>query len=89
MYDEAGYTIRNAKKLVFIGYSFPEADVHIRALIKRNFNPENEIIVINKSSAKDLIYRYESLSRKVDYKEMTFEKFIKSRLFESLIKNSR
>lgn len=87
LYDEAGYTIRGAKKLVFIGYSFPEADVHIRALIKRNFNPENEIIVVNKSTAKDLIYRYESLAKNVDYNEMTFERFIKSRLFEKILKN--
>lgn len=87
LYDEAGYTLRGAKKLVIIGYSFPEADVHIRALIKRNFDPENEIIVVNKSSAKDLIYRYESLSNKVQYNEMTFERFLKSRLFEKIVKN--
>jgi hypothetical protein len=88
LYDEAGYTIRNAKRLVFIGYSFPEADVHIRALVKRNFNPKNEIIVINKSSAKDLKHRYESLSENVDYREMTFEKFLKSRIFNNILKNN-
>jgi NAD-dependent SIR2 family protein deacetylase len=89
LYDEAGYTIRSSKTLVIVGYSFPEADVHIRALIKRNFNPVNQIIVINKSTAKDLIYRYESLSKKVDYHEMSFERFIKSKLFEKIIKNGR
>lgn len=89
LYDEAGYTIRSAKTIVIIGYSFPEADVHIRALIKRNFNPNNQIIVINKSTAKDLIYRYESLAEKVDYREMTFERFIKSNLFMSLVKTGR
>lgn len=88
LYDEAGYLIRNAKKLIFIGYSFPEADVHIRALIKRNFNPDNEIIVINKSSAKELIYRYETLSKNVNYKEMTFESFLKSKIFKDLTKQS-
>jgi NAD-dependent SIR2 family protein deacetylase len=89
LYDEAGYTLRSAKTLVIVGYSFPEADVHIRAMIKRNFNPKSQIIVINKSSAKDLIYRYESLSKKVDYHEMTFERFIKSRLFMKIIENGR
>lgn len=89
LYDEAGFTVRSAKTLVIIGYSFPEADVHIRAMIKRNFNPENKIIVVNKSRAKDLIYRYESLSKNADYHEMTFERFIKSRLFEKIIKNGR
>lgn len=89
LYDEAGYTIRGAKTLVIVGYSFPEADVHIRAMIKRNFGTNNQIIVVNKSSAKDLIYRYESLSKNVEYHEMTFERFIKSRLFERIIKNGR
>ncbi|HET8963104.1 MAG TPA: hypothetical protein VFM99_04360, partial [Chitinophagales bacterium] len=65
--------------------------VHIRALVKRHFNPENEIIVINKSSAKDLVHRYETLTKNVNYKEMTFEKFLKSRLFDNLMNenNSR
>ncbi len=88
LYGEAGYTIRNAKRLIFVGYSFPEADVHIRALIKRNFNPKNEIIVINKSSAKDLIHRYESLSENVNYQEMTFERFLKSRIFKGILKKN-
>lgn len=30
LYDEASFLVGNAKQLVFIGYSFPEADVHIR-----------------------------------------------------------
>lgn len=85
LYDEAGFIIRGAKKIVFIGYSFPEADVHIRALVKRNLNPFNEIIVINKSSAEDLIYRYESLSKNVCYHEMTFEKFLESKLFQNVL----
>lgn len=87
LYEEAGFTIRGAKKLVFIGYSFPEADVHIRALVKRHFNSANEIIVINKSSAKDLKHRYGSLSKNVSYYEMTFERFISSRLFQSILLN--
>jgi len=85
LYNEAGYILRGANKLVIIGYSFPEADIHIRSLIKRNFNPKNKIIVVNKSSTKNLIHRYESLSKKVQYKKMTFEAFLKSRLFKKLI----
>lgn len=85
LYDEAGHIIRGAKKLVFIGYSFPEADVHIRSLVRRNFDTKNEVIVINKSSAKDLIHRYQTLCDNVNYKEMAFEKFLKSRLFKNLM----
>lgn len=85
LYDEASYLVRNSKILVFIGYSFPEADVHIRALIKRNFDSNKKIVVINKSSSKDLFHRYISLSNNVTYNEMTFEKFLKSKIFNDLI----
>ena len=77
--------VGNAKQLVFVGYSFPEADVHIRALVRRCFSEDGRIVVINKSRAKDLRYRYEGLTRNVDYHEYTFEKFIKSRLFDELL----
>jgi hypothetical protein len=46
---------------------------------------DGQIIVINKSRAKDLKHRYEGLSKNVDYYEYTFEKFVKSRLFEDLL----
>lgn len=85
LYDEASYLIKNATRLVFIGYSFPEADVHIRALIKRCFSSRGKIFVVNKSYAKDLKYRYESLARCVDYHEMTFESFVNSKLFSSIL----
>lgn len=85
LYDEASFLVGNAKQLVFVGYSFPEADVHIRALIRRCFAEDGQIIVINKSRAKDLRHRYEGLSRNVRYYEYSFEKFVKSRLFEDLL----
>ncbi|HJP17736.1 MAG TPA: SIR2 family protein [Nitrospinota bacterium] len=87
LYDEALYLICNAKSLVFIGYSFPEADVHIRALIKRGFRNNGKIFVINKSSAKDLRHRYESLAKKVNYHQMPFENFVKSRLLLNILKS--
>lgn len=85
LYDEASYLVGNAKQLVFVGYSFPEADVHIRALVRRCFSEDGKIIVINKSRAKDLKHRYESLARNVDYYEYTFERFVKSRIFDELL----
>jgi hypothetical protein len=85
LYDEASYLVGNAKQLVFVGYSFPEADVHIRALVRRCFTEDGKIIVINKSRAKDLKHRYEGLARNVDYYEYTFERFVKSRVFDELL----
>lgn len=88
LYDEASYMVGNAKQLVFIGYSFPEADVHIRALVRRCFAEDGQVVVINKSRAKSLRHRYETLARNVEYHEMTFERFVKSKTFaEVLISN--
>lgn len=87
LYDEALYLVRNAKILVFIGYSFPEADVHIRALIRRGFSENGKIIVINKSKASDLKYRYESLAKNVEYHQMTFERFVRSKLLKNILSN--
>lgn len=85
LYDEAAFLVRNSNQLVFIGYSFPEADVHIRALVRRCFSERGRIIVINKSRAKDLRHRYETLAKNVEYYEMTFERFVKSNIFHELL----
>lgn len=85
LYDEASYLVGSAKQLVFVGYSFPEADVHIRALVRRCFAENGRIIVINKSRAKDLKHRYEGLAKNVEYYEYTFEKFVKSRVFNEIL----
>lgn len=87
LYDQASYMLGSAKTVVFVGYSFPEADVHIRALIRRSFKTTGEIVVINKSRAQDLRHRYESLATTVRYHEWTFERFVKSSLFASLLAN--
>lgn len=89
LYDEATYLVGNAKQLVFVGYSFPEADVHIRALVRRCFSEDGKIIVINKSRAKDLKHRYDGLGRNVDYHEYTFERFVKSRVLDELLSANR
>lgn len=35
-----------ASKIIFLGYSLPEADYHIRALLSRSVNPNAEIVVV-------------------------------------------
>jgi NAD-dependent SIR2 family protein deacetylase len=85
LYDQASYMLSKAKTLVFVGYSFPEADVHIRALVRRCFKTTGQVVVINKSQAKDLRHRYESLASRVDYHEWTFGRFVRSGLFTRLL----
>lgn len=85
LYDEASFMVRNAKRLVFVGYSFPEADVHIRALVRRCFPEDGEIIVINKSRAKELTHRYQGLANNVTYYDMPFERFVNSQRLKTLL----
>lgn len=85
LYDEASFLVGNAKQLVFVGYSFPEADVHIRALVRRCFAVNGRVVVVNSSRGKDLKHRYESLAKDVEYHEMTFEQFVKSRAFSGVM----
>ncbi|MGQ4873999.1 MAG: hypothetical protein ACP6IY_08010 [Promethearchaeia archaeon] len=49
------YHLRDVKNLVFIGYSFPEADVHLKYLFKRaqQFEGYDKIILVNKRSDKE------------------------------------
>ncbi len=51
--------LKNVKNLVFIGYSFPEADLHLKYIFKRAelFGGFKKIILINKENGDDLYYR--------------------------------
>jgi len=35
-----------AKKIIFIGYSLPDADYHFRTLLRRAINPDAKIVVV-------------------------------------------
>lgn len=89
LYDEASFLVGNARRLVFIGYSFPEADVHIRVLVRKSFAEDGEIVVINKSRAKDLRHRYEGLAKNVDYHETPFESFVNSQRFRNILEANK
>lgn len=69
---EAAREIRCAKKLVFVGYSFPEADVHIKALFAKNKNPDSRIIVVNRTVNEPLKASYLSLDNKTIFEEVPF-----------------
>ena len=70
---EAAREIRCAKRLIFIGYSFPEADVHLKALFRKNIAPEAEVIVINRTISPQIKTAFLSISRKAKFREVTFE----------------
>jgi hypothetical protein len=77
--------LNQAKKIYFCGYSFPDADIHIKYLLKRaeiNSNSTPEIYIINSSESKDTKLRYERFfkSNKVNWTGYSFQDFCKNDL---------
>ena len=84
--DEAGIEIRKAKKIVFIGYSFPDADVHLKALFKKNIAPKNsEIHVVDPFLNDTIKTNYRSLSDNMIFYEKSFEEFINDNLKQAIL----
>lgn len=72
--------LKTAKKIYFCGYSFPDADIHIKYLLKRaelNTYQNHEIYIINNSD--DARSRYERFFKnKVNWVGISFEEFCTS-----------
>lgn len=75
--NEALREIRWCKKIVFVGYSFPDADVHFKALFKKSLLEDKEIVVVNRSSNEKLKLNYLSLSKNISFIKNSFADFIK------------
>lgn len=81
---------RYAKKLFFCGYSFPDADMHIKYLIKRAerfIGKTPEIVVINNYKEKNPMEkkieekrfkRFFMEKEKIDYTDLSFQEFSKN-----------
>lgn len=88
---QAERMLREASKVIFIGYSMPESDVHIKYLLKKSLFRENsknpEIIVIDQKGKNEnsLVFkRYKRLFGKINYQPIGFENFTeKDMLFYS------
>ncbi len=80
---EAMREIRSCKKVVFVGYSFPDADVHFKALFKKSLSFGQQVIVINNSKSKTLKYNYLALNNHVQFIKLSFADFLDN---ESLAK---
>ncbi|WP_237443911.1 SIR2 family protein [Sinobacterium norvegicum] len=74
--DETAIEIRKAKKIVFVGYSFPEADVHIKALFRKNLRNDTELHVIDPYLNDSIRSNYKSLSAQPVFYEKSFEQFV-------------
>ncbi len=74
--NEASKEIRSAKKIVFIGYSLSIADVHIKALLKKNLNPATEVIAVNLQNTPTLKSRYQEIKGDIHWINSSFEEMI-------------
>ncbi|MDX1699236.1 MAG: SIR2 family protein [Melioribacteraceae bacterium] len=74
--SEASREIRDAKKIIFIGYSLSDADVHIKALFRKQLRPDQEVIVVNNKKPKTLLNKYYAISRNMKYIKCSFEELV-------------
>ncbi len=74
--NEAAREIRNTKKIVFVGYSLSDADVHIKALFKKQLQNDVEVYVINSRITDNLKRKYLSLNKKIKFIEKSFEDMV-------------
>lgn len=74
--SEAAREIRDAKKIVFIGYSLSDADVHIKALFRKQLRNDQELFVVNSKKEKALHNKYYALSKNMKYFKCAFEEMV-------------
>lgn len=73
---EAAQELRSAHMVVFVGYSFPEADVHLKALFRKNIPDSSRIVVVNRTIDTRIQDSFSSLGKPVEFSEETFESML-------------
>ncbi len=81
LFSEASREIRATRRIVFIGYSLSDGDVHIKALFKKHLRPDVELVAINPKSSKKIRHRYTALSRSTRFCQKTFEDLVQNETF--------
>nr|WP_243893133.1 SIR2 family protein [Shewanella algae] len=82
---EAQKEIRLAKKVVFVGYSFPDADIHIKAMFAKNLRENAEVMVVNPYLTEDAKQAYQGLSPNVEFIELGFQEALDQGLLERVV----
>jgi NAD-dependent SIR2 family protein deacetylase len=77
LFAEASREIRMSRKIVFIGYSLSDADVHIKALFKKHLKPDTDLVVVNPKRSASLRQQYHALSENVRFVHRSFENLVK------------
>ena len=92
IWHKAKLELRECEKIYFCGYSFRDADMHIKYLLKRakmynERNPEiyiinkpkrlNEKIIENAKNEKERYFRFFKNKENIHYLDRSFEKYCK------------
>lgn len=90
IWRKAEHALLRANKIIFCGYSFPDADIHIKYLFKRvelNKGSTPDIYIVNnhsgkkddvKEEEKSRYKRFFADSRKIKYLDISFQDFCKN-----------
>ena len=78
LFSEASREIRLTQKIVFVGYSLSDADVHIKALFKKHLGKDVELVVVNIKDPVELRQTYCALSKNVCFLKNSFEEMVNS-----------
>lgn len=84
---EASNEISAAKKIVFIGYSMPEADVHIKAILSRAGTHGKKLVVINPFMDDNTKHRYQQLNKNIEFIEKTFTDVLNDGDMDTILKS--
>ena len=77
--NEAAREIRIAKKIIFIGYSLSNSDVHIKALFRKQMKPDMEVVVVNPKKKESMELNYRSLTDNVKFLYISFEEMLQDK----------
>lgn len=84
--SDASREIRITKKIIFIGYSLSDTDIHIKALFKKQLNKNVKVYVVNHRKTEALKRKYLSISDNVEFIDVSFEDLVqKTDILEELL----
>ena len=78
LFIEASEELRRARKIVFVGYSLPEADVHVKAIIKKSIRPHTEVAAVDINETEEFRLRYREISKRTQFITLPFEDLVGS-----------
>lgn len=87
IFNEAIFEIKSTEKVIFIGYSFPDSDIHVRAILNQAFVKNKKISIIDINNSKKFYDRYRLIKKNIDFYQISFEELLSNqKLFRDFIK---